>query len=131
MVAFHTKQISDLPDVIAPDGSQVRVLLALEGGSMAHFELAEGNISKAVVHRTVDEIWYVLEGLGVMWRKSDEQEETIRMEPGVSLTIPRGTRFQFRSIGPGPLRAVAITMPPWTGEDEASFVEGIWKTKGA
>jgi mannose-6-phosphate isomerase-like protein (cupin superfamily) len=66
----------------------------------------------------------------VMWRKSDEQEETIRMEPGVCLTIPCGTRFQFRSLRPGPLRAVAITMPPWPGEDEAVFVEGIWKAKG-
>lgn len=131
MAAFHTKQLSYHPDVTAPDGSHVRVLLALKGGSMAHFELAEGNISKAVIHRTVDEIWYVLEGLGVMWRKSDEQEETVRMEPGVSLTIPLGTRFQFRSLGPGPLRVVAITMPPWPGEDEAVFVEGIWKPKVA
>ena len=130
MVAFHTKQLSDLPDVIAPDGSHVRVLLALKGGSMAHFELAEGNISSAIIHRSVDEIWYVLQGLGVMWRKSDEQEETVRLEPGVCLTIPCGTRFQFRSIGPGPLRAVAITMPPWPGADEAGFVEGIWKPKG-
>ena len=131
MVAFHTKQLSDLPDVTAPDGSHVRILLALKGGSMAHFELAEGHSSKAVVHRSVDEIWYVLEGLGVMWRKSDQQEETIRMEPGVSLTIPCGTRFQFRSIGPGPLRAVSVTLPPWPGENEAIFVEGIWKPKGS
>jgi len=131
MAAFHTKQLSDLPDVIAPDGSHVRVLLALKGGSMAHFELAEGNISKAVIHQTMEEIWFVLEGLGVMWRKSDEQEETVRMEPGVSLTIPLGTRFQIRSLGPGPLSVVAITMPPWPGEDEAVFVEGIWKPKAA
>lgn len=106
MNTFHTKIISDLPDVIAPDGSHVRVLLALKGGSMAHFELAENSISKAVMHRTVDEIWYVLEGLGVMWRQTDTEEETVRMEPGVCLTIPCGTRFQFRSIGPGPLRDV-------------------------
>jgi len=129
MTAFHTKQISDLPDVLAPDGSHVRILLALKGGSMAHFELAEGHISKAVVHRTVDEIWYVLEGLGVMWRKQDDQEETVRMEAGVSLTIPCGTRFQFRSIGPGPLRVVAVTLPPWPSEEEAARVEGIWSPK--
>lgn len=129
MIAFHTKLISERPDVLAPDGSHVRILLSLNGGSMAHFELAEGHISKAVVHRTVDEIWYVLEGLGVMWRKSETQEETVRMEAGVSLTIPCGTRFQFRSIGPGPLRVVAVTMPPWPGENEATFVNGIWSPK--
>lgn len=129
MAVFHTKQLSDLPDVIAPDGSHVRVLLALKGGSMAHFELAEGNISKAVIHRTVEEIWYVLVGLGVMWRKSDEHEETVRMEPGVCLTIPCMTCFQFRSLGPGPLRVVAITMPSWPGMDEAVYVKGIWQPK--
>ncbi len=129
MTTFHTKLISERPDVTAPDGSDVRILLSLKGGSMSHFELNEGETARAIMHRTVDEIWYVLEGLGVMWRKNDEQEETVRLEPGVCLTIPRGTRFQFRSIGPGPLRAVAVTMPPWPGADEAVFVEGIWKPK--
>jgi hypothetical protein len=28
------------PDAVAPDGSAVRVLLRLAGGSMAHFQLA-------------------------------------------------------------------------------------------
>jgi mannose-6-phosphate isomerase-like protein (cupin superfamily) len=38
----------------------------MSGGSMAHFELAAGKTSRSVTHRTVDEIWYFLEGLGVM-----------------------------------------------------------------
>ena len=37
---FETAQLQDAPDAIAPDGSQVRVLLRLGGGSMGHFELA-------------------------------------------------------------------------------------------
>ena len=126
---FHTKLLSELPEVPAPDGSGVRVLLALKGGSMAHFELAGGRTSRAIVHKTVDEIWYFLEGLGVMWRKFDGQEETVRVEPGVCLTIPCGTHFQFRSIGLEPLKAVAVTMPPWPGEDEAVIVDGIWQTR--
>ena len=126
---FNTKTIDDLPVVHAPDGSDVRVLLSLKGGSMAHFELAAGRVSRAVAHRSVDEIWYVLGGLGVMWRKFDENEETIRLEAGVCLTIPCGTHFQFRSLGPGALQAVAVTMPPWPGNDEAYFVEGLWPPK--
>ena len=55
--------------MVAPDGSDVRVLLSLGGGSMAHFELAPGRVSAAVVHRTVEEIWYVLAGRGEMWRR--------------------------------------------------------------
>ena len=124
---FHTKPLPERPDVTAPDGSDVRLLLQTGDGSMAHFELAAGCISRAVAHRTVDEIWYFLEGLGVMWRKLNGNEETVRVEAGVCITIPCGTHFQFRSIGPGPLKAVAVTMPPWPGEGEAYAVEGVWK----
>jgi len=49
---------------VAPDGSDVRVLLGLAGGGMAEFELGAGKVSAAVTHRTIDEIWYVLEGRG-------------------------------------------------------------------
>lgn len=126
---FGTKIISDQTIIKAPDGSDVRVLLALKGGSMAHFELATGRVSRAVAHHTVDEIWYFLEGLGVMWRKFEDYEETVRVEPGVCITIPSGTHFQFRSMGPEPLKAVAITMPPWPGDKEAYFVDGIWPPK--
>ena len=45
---FETTQLPDAPDAIAPDGSQVRVLLRLGGGSMAHFELGAGRVSRAV-----------------------------------------------------------------------------------
>ena len=42
------------------------------------------------------------------------------------LTIPLGTHFQFRSLGPEPLAAVAVTMPTWPGPDEALPVAGHW-----
>jgi mannose-6-phosphate isomerase-like protein (cupin superfamily) len=104
----------------------VRVLLSLRGGSMAHFALAPGQTSRAVTHRTVEEIWFFLSGRGEMWRKQGEHEEIVPVEPGVCLTIPLGTRFQFRSFGDEPLTAVAVTMPPWPGEGEAVIVEGPW-----
>jgi mannose-6-phosphate isomerase-like protein (cupin superfamily) len=44
----------------------------------------------------------------------------------VCITIPVGTHFQFRSLGPGPLCAIGATMPPWPGHDEAYTVEGKW-----
>jgi mannose-6-phosphate isomerase-like protein (cupin superfamily) len=123
---FDTRRLPAARDVVAPDGSDVRILLRLAGGSMAHFELAGGHTSRAVVHRTVDEIWYVLRGRGEMWRSQAGREETVPVEPGTCLSIPAGTRFQFRSLGDGPLSAVAVTMPPWPGEDEAVEVSGVW-----
>jgi mannose-6-phosphate isomerase-like protein (cupin superfamily) len=125
---FSTKMLPRTPDVTAPDGSNVRILLSLDRGSMAHFELLPGETSVAVAHRTIEEIWYFLTGKGEMWRKLETQEEIVFVEAGVCLTIPVGTHFQFRTSGEEPLSAIGITMPPWPGEDEAYEVEGKWKS---
>ena len=66
MSAFATSLLPSQPTIIAPDGSDVRVLLALAGGSMAHFELKAGATSRAVAHRTVEEIWFIVSGRGEM-----------------------------------------------------------------
>jgi mannose-6-phosphate isomerase-like protein (cupin superfamily) len=124
---FTTKRLSLERDAVAPDGSDVRLLPVLKAGSMAHFQLAEGKTSRAVTHRTVEEIWLFLSGHGEMWRRQGARAETVVVEQGTSLTIPLGTHFQFRSLGPGPLTAVGVTMPPWPGADEAYEVPGVWE----
>ena len=123
---FETKRLPAERDVVAPDGSDVRVLLGLQGGGMAHFELPPGRTSTAVTHKTVEEIWYFLSGCGQMWRKKDDHEEIVEVETGVCITIPLGTHFQFRSFDDEPLTAIAVTMPPWPGEGEAIKVGGKW-----
>lgn len=127
MTDFATTTLPPDPTVIAPDGSDVRVLLGLQGGGMAHFELAAGRVSAAVTHRTVEEVWYVVEGRGQMWRRQGEREEITALVPGVCLTIPLGTQFQFRADAREPVSVVAITMPPWPGEGEALVVPGPWE----
>lgn len=127
MAEFKTKRLPVARDDVAPDGSDVRILLGLKGGGMAHFELAPGQTSKAVVHRTIEEIWFFLSGRGEMWRKQGEQEEVVPVESGVCLTIPAGTHFQFRSFGHEALAAIGVTMPPWPGEGEAILVQGKWE----
>jgi mannose-6-phosphate isomerase-like protein (cupin superfamily) len=126
MTDFETKRLPPGRDVVAPDGSDVRVLLALAGGGLAHFTLPPGRTSAAVVHRTVEEIWYVLSGRGEMWRRQAGREEVVVLEPGVCLTIPLGTQFQFRADAREALTVVGVTMPPWPGEDEAVVVAGKW-----
>jgi mannose-6-phosphate isomerase-like protein (cupin superfamily) len=125
-MSFTTSQISEKPDVIAPDGSEVRILCRTERGSMAHFTLPPGAVARAVTHRTIDEIWYVLSGRGRMWRRDQDHEEVVELRPGLSLTIPLGTRFQFRADDDAPLTAVGTAMPPWARDDEAYPVEGPW-----
>lgn len=131
MPAFETKRLPPAPDYTAPDGSDVRLLLDMDGGGLAHFELPPGSTSVAVAHRTVDEIWYIVGGRGEMWREQDGLEEVVALEPGVCLTIPVGTRFQLRSSGDGALAAVAVTMPPWPGSEEARTVPGKWPPTAA
>jgi mannose-6-phosphate isomerase-like protein (cupin superfamily) len=123
---WQTKRLPARPDVVAPDGSDVRILPGLAGGTMAHFELAPGETSIAVVHRTVEEIWFFVGGRGEMWRAHEEREEVVEVEPGIALTIPVGTRFQFRALESEPLAAVGVTMPPWPGPEEALTVDGRW-----
>jgi mannose-6-phosphate isomerase-like protein (cupin superfamily) len=129
-MTFSSRQIGEVPDAIAPDGSEVRILCQTGRGSMAHFTLAPGAVARAVAHRTIDEVWYVLAGRGRMWRRyrgdGGDAEEVVEMQAGLSLSIPRGTQFQFRADGDAPLVAVGVAMPPWPGEDEAYVVEGPW-----
>ena len=127
MGRFATMRLPAASTSVAPDGSDVRVLLGLKGGGMAHFELAAGETSTAVTHRSVEEIWMFVSGRGEMWRKQGALQEIVAVEPGVCITIPLGTHFQFRSLGPQALGAVAVTMPPWPGEKEAKVVRGKWE----
>jgi mannose-6-phosphate isomerase-like protein (cupin superfamily) len=127
MRAFETKALGQAPDALAPDGTAVRLLASLAGGSFAHFELPAGAVSHAIAHRTVEEIWWFVAGRGELWRASGLHEEVTPVGPGVCVTIPLGTRFQFRASLDAPLAFVAATMPPWPGEGEAVVVAGRWE----
>src|SRR3954447_6806976 len=106
MTDFGTKRLPGGRDAVAPDGSDVRILLELKGGGMAHFELPPGQTSTAATHRTVEEIWFFLSGRGEMWRKQERREEVLTVDAGICLTIPIVTQFQFRSLGAQALAAI-------------------------
>jgi mannose-6-phosphate isomerase-like protein (cupin superfamily) len=127
---FLTVSLAEPPDAVAPDGSEVRILAHSPRGTMAHFTLRPGQVSKAIAHRTIEEIWFVVSGSGEMWRSDGSADEVTELRAGVSLTIMPGTRFQFRAIGDAPLTAVGVAMPPWPGDSEAEFVEGRWVSTG-
>ena len=126
MERFQTRRLSQAVDAMAPDGSEVRILCSGTRGSMAHFSLPGGQVSQAVAHHSIEEIWYVLSGQGRFWRKKGTDEEIVDVSEGVSISISSGTRFQFRNDGAETLSAIGVSMPPWPGDDEAYEVEGIW-----
>jgi mannose-6-phosphate isomerase-like protein (cupin superfamily) len=123
---FESKQLPVKPDELAPDGSEIRLLSKLKGGGLCYCTLPTKQTSHAVRHRTVEEIWYFVVGRGEVWRKFGVREETVVVTPGVSLTIPVGTCFQFRNVGREPLSFLIVTMPPWPGKDEAVTVANHW-----
>jgi mannose-6-phosphate isomerase-like protein (cupin superfamily) len=123
---FDTKQLSEGLDVLAPDGSEIRLLVRTTRGSMVHGLLPPGQVSRAITHRTVDEVWYFASGQGQVWRKQGADESVVDVRPGTSLSIPVGTQFQFRTTSAEPLQFVMCTMPPWPGEQEAVRVSDYW-----
>ena len=123
---LETKTLPANFDVIAPDGSEIRFLARTSRGWSVHCTLAPGRVSLAVAHRSVEEIWFFLEGEGEVWRKWRRHEEVTVVTAGISLNIPVGAHFQFRNTGAGPLRFVITTMPPWPGQNEAYRVTGRW-----
>jgi mannose-6-phosphate isomerase-like protein (cupin superfamily) len=117
-------------DYLAPDGSEIRQLLDLDSGQggLAHCVQPAGHVSTAQHHKTVGEIWYCLQGLGQVWRKPPEGQDTVvDMSPGRCLTIEAGTHFQFRNTGAEPLTFIIATISSWPGPEEAERVEGRWR----
>ena len=118
-------------DAAAPDGSEVRLIIDHRHGagraSMVHVTLPAGQVSRPVRHRTAEEIWYVLEGRGQVWRcppgAPAEAPPPLPVAPGDALVIPAGWSFQFAAAQDAPLRFLCYTSPPWPGPEEAQKAE--------
>lgn len=81
--------------------------------------LRPGGVSRPVRHRTVEEIWYVLSGIGEVWVDGAIE----RIEAGSTVVVATGAPFQFRTLGDEPMRFLCYTSPPWPGDDEAIAVD--------
>jgi mannose-6-phosphate isomerase-like protein (cupin superfamily) len=123
---FAPKQLQDKYDYLAPDGSEIRLLVRGWRDSVAHCTLPPGSVSTAVARRMVEEIWYCLSGQGEVWRSFNDKDTVTVFRPGTSLTIPPGTYFQFRNTGDELLCILITSMPPWPGADEAVPVTEKW-----
>ena len=112
----------------APDGSDIRPIVGetehATTASLCEATISAGETSRPVRHRQVEEIWYFLEGDGVVWRCPPDADpasvEPVIVRPGDALVIPAGWSFQFRASMDGPLRFLCYTAPPWPGPDEAA-----------
>ncbi len=119
--------VPNLPDAKSPAGADICFLMDGPTANMIHSTVPPGQVNRATVHETVSEFWYILEGRGEIWRKDETEERVTPLSAGVSIDIPVGTAFQYRSVGAEPLKFICISMPPWPGNEEASHVNGAWE----
>ncbi len=80
------KELARNRDALAPDGSEIRLLSETSRGSMVHCSLGPGEVSTPVAHRTVEEVWYFLEGMGQVWRKRGSEVRVVECRLGPAKT---------------------------------------------
>ena len=61
LLLFDKKTLSDKYDYLAPDGSEIRLLLDMKGGGLCHCTLPPSGISRAIYHKSVEEICYFIQ----------------------------------------------------------------------
>ena len=125
---MKTTILPDKPDKKSPAGADVRLIMDGITGGMIHSTVPPYQINKPVIHSTVNEFWYVLEGHGEIWRDNGSENSVVSLKPGTSIDIPKGTAFQYRNVSSNSLKFICVTMPPWPNETEAQYIEqGKWQ----
>jgi mannose-6-phosphate isomerase-like protein (cupin superfamily) len=124
---MKTTTLPDQPDAKSPAGAEIRFIMDGDTGNMIHSMVPPHQINKATVHKTVNEFWYILEGRGEIWRDNGSESSVTLLIPGTSIDIQPGTSFQYRNISDDELKFICIAMPPWPGNSEATYIDGIWQ----
>ena len=78
--------------------------------------IQSGNVARHM-HPKTDEIQYIIEGSGAMWLGGERKE----FKPGTLIVIPKGTAHGGTLVASGPVKAIAIKIPP-QGKDDVVFL---------
>jgi mannose-6-phosphate isomerase-like protein (cupin superfamily) len=103
---------------VTKDGSTIRELLGLptsdlvRNQSLAEATLAPGQSTERHCHRESEEIYFLLEGGGLV----EIDGETREVVPGDAVLIPPGARHTLRA-GPEGARLLCCCAPPYRHED--------------
>jgi mannose-6-phosphate isomerase-like protein (cupin superfamily) len=116
------QKLSDCPEFIAGDGTQLRELLHPDKQaiairySLAHAIVPAGKTS--IPHSlTTTEVYYILSGVGEMHIDG----ETQLIEPGDAVYIPPHAKQFVHNPGSEPLIFVCMVDPAWRKEDETIY----------
>lgn len=118
MGAGVTTKYSDCPSFTTKDGSTIRELMAYRNSACVQSSLAEatlpvGGKTECHLHRTVEEVYYFLEGRGRIL----VGDECLDVEPGMSVLHRPGVRHQTWNTGDVPLVFLCVCAPPYEHDD--------------
>jgi len=111
-------QITDQTPFTTADGSTIRSILDLsnapvEKQSLAEASLPSGGATQWHYHRASEEIYFILEGRGIMELDGDKRE----IGPGDAVLIPANLWHQITADEKGSLRFLCCCAPPYSHED--------------
>ncbi len=115
---MEVKNVNEVPAFITKDGSEIRELLAYRNSSIRNQSLAEARLppgSSTIAHRHLksEEIYYILEGQGLM----QVEGELRPVGPGDAIAIPPGCLHQITNTGEGLLKFLCCCAPAYEHED--------------
>jgi mannose-6-phosphate isomerase-like protein (cupin superfamily) len=116
------KRFDDCEEIIAIDNTILREILNPRHDradlhleySIAHAIVRSGDSSSPHVLRTSSEVYYILEGTGVM----HVDEESVEVGPLDTVYVPPSARQYIENIGDEDLTFLCIVYPPWRADDE-------------
>jgi len=99
---------ADLPATANPEMNGKPLIVT----DNATISIQSGNVAKHM-HPKTDEIQYIIEGSGSMWLGGERKD----FKPGTLLIIPKGTAHAGTIVTSGPVKAIAIKIPPQPKDD--------------
>lgn len=110
------QNLSSQKPFITKDGSQIRSILDLTNAPVQNQSLAEatllpGQATDAHYHKKTEELYFLLEGTGVI----SVGEESREVAEGDCVLIPPGAIHTIRALSP--LRFLCCCAPPYSHED--------------
>nr|WP_316639622.1 cupin domain-containing protein [uncultured Roseateles sp.] len=112
MIDLTSLKHGDLPATPNPE-MNAKGLVVTDNATIG---IQSGNVAKHI-HPKTDEIQYIIEGSGAMWLGGERKE----FKPGTLIIIPKGTAHGGTLVSSGPVKAIAIKIPP-QARDDVQFV---------